>query len=270
MNHIQELPLISIITVCRNSAHTLSRTFDSVLRQAYQRIDYIVIDGASSDGTLDIVKSYETKFQSQGRLFRWISEPDKGIYDAMNKGIVMAQGEIIGILNSDDFHEAYTLQAIADAYIKHPEIGIFYGILRVIRDDLEIQVYRYRYENYLLDLSSGVYSAAQHPTCFVRRDVYAQIGRFDPTFSIAADHDFLIRAMQAGVKFHALDAILSNFSLGGASDRMADYERLRQRHGIWYKNGLITEEKYRKMQSRLKYTKYKEIKQGLIKWLFKD
>lgn len=268
MTQTQDNPLISIVTACYNSAETLGRAFDSVLDQKYRKVDYVVVDGASSDGTLDIIKRYQSEFQSRGSQFRWISEPDDGIYHAMNKGIAMAQGDIIGILNSDDFHEPHTLQVIADAYVEHPDAGIFYGILRVLQGDLEILVYRYRYENYLLDRSTGIYSAAQHPTCFVRPSVYERIGGFDTTFSVAADHDFLIRAMQAGVKFHALDTILSNFTKGGASDQMSDYERHKQRYGVWYKNGLLSEKEYERLQGNLRYKKYKELKRRFVRWIF--
>lgn len=269
MNHHPRSPLISIITVCRNSADTIPRTFDSVLQQTYQQVDYVVVDGASADGTLDIIKEYETKFLSSGFRFRWISGPDEGIYDAMNKGLAMAQGDIIGILNSDDFYEPNTLQLIADASITHPDAGVFYGFLRVLMNGEEVLIYRYRYEHYLLNLSTGIYSASQHPTCFVRGDVYEQIGVFDTQFPVAADHDFLIRAMKAGVKFQPLDAILSNFSSGGAADQMSDYERLRQRYGVFYKNGLLSASEYKKRQGELRYQKYKELKRKLVRWLFR-
>ena len=93
---------ISIITVCFNSQKTIGRTFDSVLRQTYPNIEYLVIDGQSTDGTTDIIREYEPLFQ--GRM-KWVSEKDEGIYDAMNKGIRMATGDLIGILNSDDYYE---------------------------------------------------------------------------------------------------------------------------------------------------------------------
>ena len=262
-------PLISIITVCRNSANTLWRTFDSVLHQEYRDVDYVVVDGASTDGTLDVIKEYEMKFRSKGMRFRWISEPDDGLYDAMNKGIAMAKGSIIGILNSDDYYEPGTLQVIAEACANHPEVGIFYGFLRVLMDGEEVLIYRYRYERYLLDLKTGIYSASQHPTCFVRRNVYDRVGVFDTQFPVAADHDFLIRAMKAGVKFHPLDAVLSNFSSGGAADQMSDYERLRERYGVFYKNGLLSGAEYRQKQGVLRYNKYKELKQKMVRLFFR-
>jgi GT2 family glycosyltransferase len=180
----------------------------------------------------------------------------------------MARGDIIGLLNSDDYYEPHTLQTIADASREHPGVGIFYGLLRILLRGKELQVYRYRYENYLLDLEMGVYAAAQHPTCFVRRAVYRQIGVFDTSFSIAADYDFLIRAMKSGIEFLPLDAVLSNYRLGGASDRMSDHERLKQRNAVLYKNGLLSEEEHLKRQKRMRYTKYRALKQRLAQLLF--
>jgi glycosyltransferase involved in cell wall biosynthesis len=232
-------------------------------------VDYVVVDGVSSDETVDIIRRYETKFNSQGIQLRWVSEPDEGIYDAMNKGVAMAQGDIIGILNSDDFYEPHTLEAIAEACIDHPEVGIFYGFLRFLKDGKELQVYRYRYEHYLLNLELGVHSAAQHPTCFVRRDVYDRIGTFDTQFPVAADYDFLIRAMQAGVRFFPLDTVLTNFRSGGASVRMSDYERHRQRYAVWYKNGLISEEEYRNKQKKLRGKRFRELKRKVMQWLLR-
>jgi len=103
----------------------------------------------------------------------------------------------------------------------------------------------------------------------VRRDVYRQIGAFDPQFATTADYDFLIRAMQAGIKFYPLDAVLCNFRTGGATDHMTDEERYRQRYAIWYKNGLIGEDEYRKKRNQLRYKRYKELKQRLVKWFFR-
>jgi glycosyltransferase involved in cell wall biosynthesis len=266
---MSELPLVSVITVCRNSIATLAHAIDSVLGQSYRPIEYVIVDGASTDGTLDVIKGYESKFRSEKLQFRWKSEPDGGIYDAMNKGITMTSGSIIGILNSDDFYEPDTVRAVSEASVQFPEVGIFYGFLRVLMNDgQELQILRYRYENYLLNLQSGVFAGTQHPTCFVRRAVYEQIGGFDTQFSIAADYDLLVRAMKAGVPFYAIDKVLCNFRKGGASERMSEFERLKQRYGIMFKNGLLTAEEYGRKQNELRYKKYKEFKQRLAHWLF--
>jgi len=267
---IKFLPLLSIITVCRNSEATINQTFRSVYNQSYKNIEYIVVDGLSSDGTQDIISEYQRKFQSKGIGFQWVSEKDKGIYDAMNKGIAMSKGEIIGILNSDDFYEPGALERIASVALDRPQYGIFYGFLRVIMNDgRELQTYRYRYENYLLNTETKVLSGAQHPTCFVRRNVYDQIGGFDLQFPIAADYDFLLRAMKTGIKFYALNKVLCNFRLGGISDCMNDYERFNQRYGVLKKNNLLSESDAQRMKKYVKYQKYKAIKQILAKKLFR-
>jgi glycosyltransferase involved in cell wall biosynthesis len=263
--------MLSIITVSYNSASTLARTFDSVLSQNFNgEIEYIVIDGASTDDTVSLIRQYEGLFSSCGIYFSWISEPDKGIYDAMNKGITMANGELVGILNSDDFYEPDTLKRVSEAAGKSPDADIIYGMLRVmLADGRELQIYRYRYDNYLLDLSCTVQSAAQHPTCFVRKRVYDEIGCFDTSFRTSADYDFLLRAMKNGVSFLALDHVLSNFSLGGATDHVDQYDMFEQRWRAQYKNGLLTEKEYNQRKRRLRYHLYKRIKAGLVNSVFK-
>ena len=121
---------ISLITATYNSAETLRDTMQSVLNQTFKDIDYIIVDGGSKDGTLDIVKEFEPLFE--GRL-RWVSEPDKGIYDAMNKGVKMAQGDVVGILNSDDFFASdHVLQTVADAFAGNPALDGVYADVRYV------------------------------------------------------------------------------------------------------------------------------------------
>ena len=229
------------------------------------------MDGGSSDGTIELIQSYKGQFEKRGIQFAWISEPDEGIYDAMNKGINMSNGEIIGILNSDDFYEPNTLSHVANATTNHPDAGVIYGFLRVLLPDgRELQTYRYIYENYLLDLTRPVQSASQHPTCFVRKSVYDEIGNFDTSFCTSADYDFLLRAMKRGVSFLALDHVLSNFSLGGATYHVNQYDMFEQRWRAQYKNDLLTEKEYNKRKRRLRYSLYKRIKMGLVKTIFNE
>ena len=131
---------VSIITVAFNSAATISDTIKSVLAQSYKNIEYLIIDGCSQDNTLDIIREYEPHFQ--GRL-RWISEKDRGIYDAMNKGITMASGDIVGILNSDDF---FTTDNVVEQMVKafdDKDIDATYGDIHVIRDGQPDKCVRY-------------------------------------------------------------------------------------------------------------------------------
>ncbi|MBR2373030.1 MAG: glycosyltransferase [Lentisphaeria bacterium] len=213
---------ISIITVCYNSAKTIRRTFESVLNQTFTDYEYIVVDGNSKDGTLDIIKEYEPKFN--GRM-RWISEPDNGIYDAMNKGIRMAQGEIIGIINSDDYYEFDALQNIA-AYSDR-KADVYYGMCRQLDEQGEITVIR---SNHIRLKNRGML----HPACFVSRDAYDKFGLFDLQYKIAADYELLLRFFEAGAGFVPVDSILANFSSGGISDVTPYYElyKIRLQYGI--------------------------------------
>jgi glycosyltransferase involved in cell wall biosynthesis len=252
--------LFTIVTVCLNSEQTIRRAFESVLAQSYDGgVEYIVVDGGSNDKTLAIIEDYEPRFLSSGHSFEWISEADFGIYDAMNKGIMAASGSLIGILNSDDFYEPDALQVVAEAMVDYPDTDIFYGFLReLMPDGQELRVYRNRYENYLMKLGCGSESAAQHPTCFVRRSVYERVGLFDISFRTAADYDFLLRAKRAGCRFKALDIVITNFSRGGASQTISDYDRREQRYRAHYKNGLISEEKYRRLERKLQRNRFKK------------
>lgn len=266
---MEKQPLFTIITVCMNSVKTIHRTFDSVLNQTYDEpLEYIVVDGNSEDGTLVAIKEYESKFLSAGHLFKWTSGTDSGIYDAMNKGIVSSTGQYIGILNSDDYYELTALASIAEGIDKQPQTDVFYGFLReLLPDGEELRIYRNRYENYLMKLGTGSESAAQHPTCFVRRSVYDDVGLFDVSFKTAADYDFLLRVKRANCLFTALDVIVTNFSGGGASQSISDYDRVEQRYRAHFNNGLISEEEYKKLQKRLWYSKYKMMKKRIIRMI---
>ena len=181
---------ISILTATYNSAKTLRDTMESVLRQDYKEYEYIIIDGASRDATLDIVKEYEPKFE--GRL-KYTSESDKGIYDAMNKGIKMATGDIIGILNSDDFYTSDdALQRIAEAF-EHNDIDATYGDIHYVNDDDLTKMVRY-YSSAVFKrpfMRYGLMPA--HPSFYCKREVYEKYGSFDTSYRIAADFENLLR-----------------------------------------------------------------------------
>jgi glycosyltransferase involved in cell wall biosynthesis len=184
----------------------------------------------------------------------------------MNKGICMSSGDIIGILNSDDFYEQDTLQNIGECVESEPNIDIYYGYLRVLMSDSnELQVYRYNYENYLGKLGSGCESAAQHPTCFIRRALYDKIGLYNLTYRTAADYDFLLRAKLHGARFKALPVVLTNFRTGGVSSNTSDFEREDQRFRTHFDNGLISEREFRVHLNRQKYRKIKILKSKIFR-----
>lgn len=181
---------ISIITITFNSATTLRDTIQSVLSQSYPNIEYIIIDGASKDDTVGIIKEYEPRFN--GRM-HWISEPDKGLYDAMNKGIRMATGDIVGIINSDDFyHRIDVIAKVAEAF---QEMGIqaIYGDVRFINsNNLDKTVRYYSSKNFSAKLFRYGFMPA-HPTFFTYRKYFEEYGYYKTDYKIAADYELLIR-----------------------------------------------------------------------------
>lgn len=181
---------VSIITATYNSAATLRDTLESVLAQTYQDIEYIIVDGLSSDGTQAIVKEYEPRFD--GRL-RLISEADKGLYDAMNKGLRMATGDIVGVLNSDDLF--YDKNVVADVVrtFNENDIDCVYGDLEfVAANDIHKVVRKWRGSQYKPGAFQRGWHPA-HPTFYCRRSCYEKYGGFDLNLKVSADFDLMLR-----------------------------------------------------------------------------
>lgn len=203
---------ISLITVTYNSSKTLPDTFQSVLNQTYSDIEYIIVDGASKDNTVSIIKEYEPKFE--GRM-KWISEPDKGLYDAMNKGIRMATGDVVGILNSDDlFMDNQVLADIAKAFDASIE-AIFGNLYFVNQEDVNQIVRVWKGSSYK-SFKTGWHPA--HPTFYVRREVYEKYGVFDTTFNVSADFELMLRLIEKqGIRTKYLDRFMVRMRMGGES-----------------------------------------------------
>ncbi len=181
---------ISIITATYNSATTVKDTFESVLAQTYTDIEYIVVDGLSKDNTLEIIKEYEPKFN--GRM-RYISEKDKGLYDAMNKGISMATGDIVGILNSDDFYTANDiLENIAHTITKYNTDAV-YGDIHYVNDENLNKCVRYYSSRIFTRRLMRFGFMPAHPSFYCKRKVYEKFGTFNTQYRIAADFDNLLR-----------------------------------------------------------------------------
>lgn len=225
--------LCSIVTVCFNSEKTITKTIESVLNQTYQNIEYLIIDGNSSDSTMEIVKKYEPLFQ--GRM-KWISEPDKGIYDAMNKGIRMASGELIGIINSDDYYEEDAVEQMVQAMSDQP-YQILYGMLRTLKDGVEKGIAIHSHQ-FLKESMIG------HPACFITKKLYGEIGCYDTEFVSAADYDFMLRmAEDERVCFTPVYKVIANFATGGmCSSSKAYYDLLK----VQKKHGIISGKEYKK------------------------
>ncbi|MBR3477499.1 MAG: glycosyltransferase [Bacteroidaceae bacterium] len=181
---------ISIITATFNSAQTIERTFQSVLNQTYKDIEYWVIDGGSTDGTLDVICKYEPVFD--GRM-HWISEPDKGIYDAMNKGVSRCTGDIIGLLNSDDFYTTKdVLELIATTFSS--EIDAIYGDVHFVSVDDEKRV-RYYSGRLFRPWMVRLGYMPPHPSLYLRRSVYEKYGLYEANYKISADFEIIARLL---------------------------------------------------------------------------
>jgi len=225
-------PLVSIITVCLNAEEHVHTAMESVLAQSYPQVEYIVVDGASTDTTLDIVRELEPSFG--GRL-RWTSEPDDGLYDAMNKGIAMAAGGLIGIVNADDFYEPSAVETAVATWRANPAAGVIYGPMRAIEPGKPSRTLGVPEAISLADLRHDM--IIRHPATFITASTYQHVGVYDTSYPIAADYDFLLRCLESGVEFAHVAEVMSNFSLFGTSQtqiRNADRDatRVRVAHGV--------------------------------------
>lgn len=201
-------PLVSILTVVYNGVATLERTIQSVLGQTYPNIEYILVDGGSSDGTLDLIRRYED------RLDLWVSERDKGIYDAMNKGVALATGQWVALINADDWYEPDTVARVVEAVKERPSINIVHGDIWIHYPNGYRKVKHARQSGFLLKYWEMVLN---HPTFFVRRSYYQ--GRpFDATLRVSGDHKWTLAAwLHDPRQFLYLPVVLANFTAGGAS-----------------------------------------------------
>lgn len=205
--------LVTIITVCYNSEKTIAQTIESVLHQTYSDIEYLIIDGKSSDSTMKIVENYRMTF---GERMKVVSEPDNGIYDAMNKGIRMASGELIGIINSDDFYEQDAVEKIVKSYQKGM-CAVLYGEVRNLVDGKEESVSILSHE-FLDKRMIG------HPACFITKSAYDRYGLYDTKYCSVADYDLMLRCRNSGgVEFVPVYEIIANFRSGGTCSSQRAY-----------------------------------------------
>lgn len=200
-------PLVTVITVVRNGKEHIERAIQSVLCQTYDNIEYIIVDGASTDGSVDLIKKH------QDRLAYWVSEPDKGIYDAMNKGILLSNGEIVGLLNSDDDYEPHAVEFVVDRYLRNPQRRrtIIYGNFHILDETLGIKTEFYSNLKYWKGMT------VCHQTMFVSRDIYSEMFLYDLKYKLAADYDFFLKAIRHKIMFITTDQFLVNFRNIGAT-----------------------------------------------------
>ncbi len=208
-------PLISIVTVVYNGKAHLEETILSVMEQDYDNVEYIVIDGGSTDGTIEIINKYEEYIDY------WVSEKDNGIYDAMNKGIKLALGDLVGLINADDFYEKEALRTVAHFYsLERPDIlyGDTYHMVekekiykKAHETGIRYGIAPYSYRWIWVKMLFG------HPSAFVAREVYKKEGLYDSSFKICGDYDFFIRAVMHRRKLFHIPKALSCFRDGGIS-----------------------------------------------------
>lgn len=199
----KDKPLLSIVTIVYNGSEFLERTIKSVLNQTYDNIQYVIVDGASSDDTVSIIQKYDD------RIDNWISEPDNGISDAFNKGISMCKGEYVGIINAGDWYEPDACEILIVNLDRNHDL--YCGNLAFYEEDLS---YIKMKKSYPFLLTFGMY--VMHPTVFVKRTVYDNF-KFDITLKIAMDYDFMLYCRNCNFKFKHINKIIADMVTGGVS-----------------------------------------------------
>ena len=202
---------VSVITISFNSEAVIKKTIESVLNQTYTDIEYLIIDGASKDKTVEIAESYKDAFAQKGIDYKIFSEPDKGIYDAMNKGISKATGEFVGLINSGDWYEPAMIETAVKAYEEKP-YDIFYADINLIKENGTIIVKKSRYDKFPTSRHWN------HPTMVVRKEYYEKIGTYK-CVGIHDDFEFLLRARKQNARITIKNVTLANFRTGGASNQ---------------------------------------------------
>ncbi|GIT99335.1 glycosyltransferase family 2 protein [Sulfurovum sp. TSL1] len=232
-------PLVSIITVVFNGEKHLEQTIQSVINQRYENVEYIIIDGGSTDRTVDIIKKYEDQIDY------WVSEKDEGIYDAMNKGISLSQGDIIGLINADDFYEENIFVSIIDVYQKN-DADVIYGDIYFINGKQKkvstanatgkrYGVFSYSFKWIWVDM------LFPHPSSFVKRSTYKKYGTFDSSYKISGDYDIFLRFYIKKATFSYIPKVLASFREGGISMTDTQLKRqenfqIRKKHSLFIAN----------------------------------
>lgn len=230
---------ITVITVTYNSEKTIRDTIESVLRQSYQNVEYIIVDGASEDSTMAVVGEYQRKFE--GRL-RFITEPDRGIYDAMNKGLKLATGDVVGFLNSDDYFTTDdVLQSVAHVF-ESKEFDAIYGDVHYVSfKDTAKRTRYYSSRLFFRPLMRFGFMPA-HPSFYCARSVYEAYGGFDPSYRIAADFEHLLRLIfihRIRTKYIKKDFVtmrtggLSNAGIASRIEIMKEHVRALKNNGVY-------------------------------------
>lgn len=207
------MPAISIITVNLNNASGLRKTIQSVVNQTYDDYEYIIIDGGSIDGSTELIKEYSDK------ITFWASEPDKGIYDGMNKGIISSTGDLLFFLNSGDtLSDNNILNDVYNLFINNPDFDIYYGKIKAVGEKTSFVTGR---NLTIEDFKLGC--LPDHQATFIRRDLFATLGLYNISYKIYADYDFMYKCLVKHKKFFHFDKVVSIYLLGGTSSNDNSY-----------------------------------------------
>lgn len=232
---------ISLITITYNSEKTLADTIQSVLKQTYPNIEYIIVDGASKDNTVSIIKEYEPYF---GGRMKWKSEKDKGLYDAMSKGIRMATGNIVGILNSDDFFTSEeVLQNVANAFLQDIKLDAVYGDVHFVDPSNLNKCVRYYSSKIFKRSLMRLGFMPAHPSFYIRRECFEKYGLYKTDYKVAADFEFLLRVIYKGkIKAQYLPIDMVTMRTGGASTSgLESHKKIMKEHlRAFRENGIYT------------------------------
>jgi glycosyltransferase involved in cell wall biosynthesis len=204
---------ISIITVCYNSEKSLESTIESVISQTYKNIEYIIVDGLSNDNTIEIIKKHNDN------ISKWVSESDNGLYDAMNKGIVMATGDVIGFINSDDlFCDRKAIEKVMGVFINNVSLDSVYADLFYVSQNNTNKIIRKWISGRQKKFNIGWHPA--HPTFYIKKSVYKKYGLFDLTFKLAADFEIMLRFLDKyQITTQYLKEPLVKMRLGGETNK---------------------------------------------------
>jgi glycosyltransferase involved in cell wall biosynthesis len=216
---MEKSPLVSIITVVYNGEKYLQQTIDSVRNQTYTNIEYIIIDGGSTDRTIDIIKKNRTV------ISKWVSEPDHGLYDAMNKGIKMASGELIGMINSDDWYELKAVEIIIGAFIENPHKKIFHADRYDIINSAPKKIRKFNPSIFKLKYIGMTYN---HPSMFFHREIYSK-RLYNTNLRSLSDFEFVLKEfIKDSNVFFYIPVAYVNYRLDGISGNLGFIEALKE------------------------------------------
>jgi glycosyltransferase involved in cell wall biosynthesis len=225
-----------------NGEEYLEQTIKSVLNQTYKNIEYLIIDGGSTDGTIPIINNY------QSQIDYWVSEPDNGIFDAMNKGISKASGELINLLNADDFLEKDTVERVVDKFLSVEKPCIIYGHASALDDKNQVAAELYSHQKYWRGMTIN------HQTMFVHREVYNSVGLYNTDYRYASDYDFFVRTFLKNIHYYFLNKVIVNYRISGQSTGNPECVR---------ESNLINKKYFGKSLKRQKFLIYNYVWQPL-------